>query len=142
MRVIMFLKYLQSQGYKSAVIRTSDTDLLIFILLLHASKFSIQIIPDIGYRKYRQKLNINFLAQKFGEKYCSMLAGIYVITGENLTSAFKGKGKLGPQKKLNRPHHQEAFRYKTKSQPFTSQIYSWNFIWRIFKSFCINTTLL
>ena len=59
----------------------------------------------LGYGKYRQKSNINFQAQKFGERYCSMLAGICVFTGEDVTRAFKGKGKLGPQKKFNRPHH-------------------------------------
>ena len=61
-------------------------------------KFRIHIILDIGYRKYCQKLNIRFLAQKFGEKYCSMLAGIYICTGEDVTSAFKGKTKSGPLK--------------------------------------------
>ena len=50
-------------------------------------KFSIRIILDIGCEKYRQKFNINFLAQSFGEKYCSMLASIYVFTGEDVTSA-------------------------------------------------------
>ena len=60
------------------------------------------------------KSSTSILAQKFGEKYCSMLAGIYVFTSEDVTSAFKGKGKLGSLKKLNRPNHQEAFKYKTK----------------------------
>ena len=59
-------------------------------------KFSIQILLDTGYGKYRQKFNINFLAETFGENYRSMLAGIYVFPGENVTSAFKGKRKLGP----------------------------------------------
>ena len=38
----------------------------------------------------------SILAQTLGEKYCSMPAGIYVFTGEDVTIAFKGKRKLGP----------------------------------------------
>ena len=44
-----------------------------------------------------------------------MLAGIYVFTGKDITSAFNGKRKLWPLKNLNRLHHLEAFKYKTKS---------------------------
>ena len=62
------------------------------------TKFSIQIILDVGYGKYRQKFKISFLVQQFGEKYCSMLKGIYVFTGEDVTRAFKEKEKLGPLK--------------------------------------------
>ena len=40
-----------------------------------------------------KKFDINFLAQKFGEKYRSRLAGIYTFTAEDVTSAFKGKRK-------------------------------------------------
>ena len=90
---------------------------LLFISSIRAQnlyKFGIRIILDIGCGKYCLKFNINYLSQTFGEKYC-MLAGIYVFTGEDVMNAFKGKRKLGPLKKLNRPHHQEAFRYKTKS---------------------------
>ena len=68
-------------------------------------KFSIQVILDIGYEKYRQKFNINFLAQKFGEKYRSMLAGIYVFTGGDVIECFQGKRKIEYSiKTLNRPH--------------------------------------
>ena len=56
---------------------------------------------DISCGKYCQKSNINFLAQKFGEKYCSMLSGVYVFTGEDVTNVFKGKIILGPLKNLN-----------------------------------------
>ena len=77
---------------------------LYFIYLLFNLQMCQISLPDpvldIGFGN-RQKFNINFLAQKFGEKYCSMLTGIYVFTGEDVTSAFKRKGKLNPLKKLN-----------------------------------------
>ena len=42
-------------------------------------KFSSQNILDIGYGQNRQKFNINF----------STLVGIYMLPGEDVTSAFK-----------------------------------------------------
>ena len=74
-------------------------------------KFSIQVILDIGYEKYRQKFNINFLAQKFGEKYRSMLAGIYVFTGEDVIECFQGKRKIEYSKNIeSTAHHHEAIK--------------------------------
>ena len=109
-RVVLYLNYIQTLGCASVVIRTPDTDILM-ILLLHAHRYSLTIIVDIGYGKNRQKINVSFLAKKMGEKYYSMLTGFYVFTGEDVTSSFEGKGKLGPLKKLKNPCHQEAFRY-------------------------------
>ena len=119
-RVVLYLNYIQTLGCASVVIRTPDTDILM-ILLLHAHRYSLTIIVDIGYGKIRQKINVSFWARKMGEKYCSMLTGFYVFTGEDVTSSFKGKGKLGPLKKLKNPCHQEAFRYNFEVYSFVRQ---------------------
>ena len=37
-----------------------------------------------------------------GEDYCCTLLGLYVFTGEDTTSAFRGKGKVNPLKKLQK----------------------------------------
>ena len=38
------------------------------------------------------------------------MLGLYVFTGKDVTSAFKGKGKVGPLKKLqNHPRYHVAF---------------------------------
>ena len=46
------------------------------------------------------------LAERKGAEYCTAILGLYVFTGEDATSAFKGKGKVGPLKKL---HNHQAF---------------------------------
>ena len=55
----------------------------------------------------------HFSGSKAWEKV--LIAETFLFTVEDITDAFKGKEKLDPLKKLNRPHHQEAFRYKTMS---------------------------
>lgn len=108
-RVVLYLKYAAKQGYKSAVVRSPDTDILM-ILLYHAQSIPLTIYLDIGAGKHRQIINVSELADVKGQEYCTMLLGIYVFTGEDTTSAFKGKGKVGPLKKLqNNPKYQDAF---------------------------------
>ena len=41
------------------------------------------------------------LAERKGAEYCTAILGLYVFTGEDATSVFKGKGKVGPLKKLH-----------------------------------------
>jgi hypothetical protein len=46
-----------------------------------------------------------------GEEYCSTLLGVCVFSGEDCASAFKGKGKVVPLKKLEKnPRFHNAFR--------------------------------
>ena len=66
---------------------------------------------DIGTGKGRQLVNVTQLATDLGPEYCETLLGYYVFSGEDCTSAFKGKGKVGPLKKLQKnPKYQAAFR--------------------------------
>ncbi len=47
-----------------------------------------------------------------GVDMCKMVMGRYVFTAEDLISSFKGKGRIGPFKKLQRhPIPHEPFRY-------------------------------
>ncbi len=109
-RVVLHLKYAVQCGYKSAVVRTPDTDILV-ILLHHAHSIALTIYLDTGTGKNRQLVNITEIAEMKGQDYCSALLGLYVFTGEDATSAFKGKGKKGPLKKLESyPKFQKAFR--------------------------------
>ena len=41
------------------------------------------------------------LAERKGAEYCTAILRLYVFTGEDATSALKGKGKVGPLKKLH-----------------------------------------
>lgn len=107
---MVYLKYAAKVGYKSAVVRTPDTDIFV-ILLYYAASIPINIFLDTGNGKNRRLLNITDLADSLGQDYCTAVLGLYVFTGEDVTSAFKGKGKVGPLKKLERqPKYQETFR--------------------------------
>ena len=43
--------------------------------------------------KNRRKIDLLPIAQKLGIEMCKALLGVYVYTGEDGNSAFKGKGK-------------------------------------------------
>ena len=64
-----------------------------------------------GSGKHRQIVNVSELLESKGADYCSTMLGLYVFAGENVTSAFKGKDKVEPLKKLqNHPKYHAAFR--------------------------------
>lgn len=92
------------------MVRTPDTDILM-ILLYHASKINLSIYLDHGSGKHRVQVNVTELSESLGPDYCSTLLGFYVFTGEDCTSAFKGKGKVNPLKKLQKnPKLHNAFK--------------------------------
>ena len=108
--MVLYLHHAVSLGYKSAVVRTPDTDIFV-ILLFHAHAIALTVYLDTGSGKHRQLINISDLAASLGEDYCSTFLGFYVFSGEDCTSAFRGKGKIGPLKKLEKnPRFHNAFR--------------------------------
>ena len=52
--------------------------------------------------KHRQMVDVSAVAKSLRRDYCDDLLGFYVFTGEDCTSAFKGKGKVAPLKKLQK----------------------------------------
>ncbi|KAF3837908.1 hypothetical protein F7725_009676 [Dissostichus mawsoni] len=109
-RIVLYLHQAFKWGYKSSVVRTPDTDILM-ILLYHASRINLSIYLDHGSGKHRTLINVTELSESLGPDYCSTLLGFYVFTGEDCTSAFKGKGKVIPLKKLEKtPKLHKAFR--------------------------------
>nr|XP_033967869.1 uncharacterized protein LOC117468025 [Pseudochaenichthys georgianus] len=109
-RIVLYLHQAVKWGYKSSVVRTPDTDILM-ILLYHASRINLSIYLDHGSGKHRTLINVTELSESLGPDYCSTLLGFYVFTGEDCTSAFKGKGKVNPLKKLEKtPKLHKAFR--------------------------------
>ena len=87
--------------YKSAVVRTPDTDIFV-ILLYHAHAITLTIYLDTGSGKHRRLVNVSDLAEFLEKSYCAALLRLYVFTGEDCTSSFKGKGKVTPLKKLEK----------------------------------------
>ena len=57
-RTVLCLKYADKLGYKSAVVRTPDTDIFL-ILLHHAQSIALTVFLDIGTGKHRQRVNVS-----------------------------------------------------------------------------------
>ena len=100
-RVVLYLHFAANLGYKNAVVRTPDTDIFV-ILLYHAHTVNLIIYLDTGSGKHWKLLNLSEVARSLGQNYCAAILGFYVFTGEDCTSSFKGKGKVGPLKKLEK----------------------------------------
>ena len=108
-RVILYLYHAVKMGYKSAVVRTPDTDIF-FIILHHCHSINLTIYLDTGTGKHCRLINVTTFAETLGSTYCTALLGYYVFSGEDCTSAFRGKGKVTPLKKLQKnPKFQKAF---------------------------------
>lgn len=97
--VRLYLHHAVKLGFKSAVVRTPDTDIL-FILLHHANIINLDIYIDTGTGRHRQLVNVTELATPLGQPYCSTLLSYYVFTGEDCTSTSRGKGKVAPLKRV------------------------------------------
>ena len=55
-------------------------------------------------------IDVSAKAKEFGPEWCKVLLAIYVFTGEDCTSSFKGKGKVTPLKELMKyPKFHKAF---------------------------------
>ena len=62
--------------------------------------------------KNQRLINMSALLDEMGKDWCAALLSFYVFTGEDCTSAFKGKGKVAPQKKfMETPSFHASFRY-------------------------------
>ena len=86
---------------------------LFFILLHYAHSIPLTIYLDTGTGKHRQIVNVSEMSESKGADHCTTMLGLYVFTGEDVTSAFKGKGKVGPLKKLqNHNKYHIAFRWE------------------------------
>ena len=100
--VILYVKYAEDEGFKSDIF---------FILLHHAHNVQVNIHVDIGVGKKRKFVDVTDLGSELGKEFCTVLLCFYVFTGEDCSSAFKGKGKVAPLKKLMKaPKFYKAFR--------------------------------
>ena len=99
-RIVLYLPHAENLRFKSAVVHIPDSDIS-FILLLHAHDLIITIYLDTGTGKHRKLINIGELADELGKDWSATILGFYVFSGEDCSSAFKGKGEVTPLKKLH-----------------------------------------
>ena len=100
-QVVLHLHHAAALGYKNAFVRTPNTDNFV-ILLFHAHIIKLTVYLDAASGKQRHLLNIYELAESLGEENCITLLVFYVFSGEDCASAFEGKSKVGPLKKLQK----------------------------------------
>lgn len=107
---MLYLNYAFKLGFSSAVVKSPDTDIF-FILLYHSHFINLTVYLDTGTGKHRRIINVTELGKTLKKDYCNALLGFYVFSGEDCTSAFKGKGKVTPLKKLQKnPKYFHTFR--------------------------------
>ena len=100
-RVVLYLSYAVKLGYKSAVVRTPDSNIF-FILLHYAHSIPLTIYLDTGSGKHCQIVSVSEPSESKGVDYCSTMLGLYIFNREDVTSAFKGKGS-GTSEKAAKP---------------------------------------
>jgi len=79
-------------------VKTPDSDILL-ILMFHANKIKATVLYETGHGNKKRLLNITELSQHYVNK-CDALLGLHAFTGCDVTSAFKGIGKVKPLKKM------------------------------------------
>ena len=56
-RIVLYLYFAAKMGYKSAVVRSPDSDIFFIILLFHANNIPLTVYLDIGVGKHRKVIN-------------------------------------------------------------------------------------
>ena len=86
--------------YKSLIICSDDTDVLI-ILLAFSNTIKIPIYQKVTSKTKLTLINVSAIATALGENLCSAIVGLHSFTGTDSTSAFASKGKIGALKIIN-----------------------------------------
>ena len=85
-------------GYTLAVVRTPDMEIF-FILLPNAHSIPLTTYLDTVFGKHRHIVNVSELSESKRADYRTTMVDLFVFSGHDVTSAFKGSGKVGPLKK-------------------------------------------
>ena len=65
------------------------------MILCHAHTIKLIVYLDMRSGKHLQLVSLSDLAVSLGEDYCATRLGLDVFSGEDCSSAFKGKERLG-----------------------------------------------
>ncbi|KAL2092842.1 hypothetical protein ACEWY4_012640 [Coilia grayii] len=98
-RVVLYTQYAANSHYNTVRIKSPDSDIF-FILLHFASTMDINILFDTKIQRRSRLINVTSIAADIGQEKCTVLLGLHGFTGSDTSSAFRGKGKLVPVKKM------------------------------------------
>ena len=97
---LLYLKYAAQKDFKFSCCKNPWYRYL-FSSIAPRNIYSQGSLFDNGLGKQRRLINVSEIAREKGPNYCTTLLGIYIYTGEDATSASKGKGKIGPLKRIH-----------------------------------------
>ena len=69
---LFFLLNAGKQDFKSAVIRSPDSDIY-FIMLYYAHDINFTVYHDMGFEKHRIIIDVSAVAYSLGKEYCDAL---------------------------------------------------------------------
>ena len=96
---------------------------------------NLTVYHDIESGKHRQQTNLSDLAISLGENYCATLLVMYVFSGEDCASAFKGNGEGEAREKSWRSTPGFIKRSGNSVRNGTSSITCWN-SWKSSPAWC------
>ena len=100
-RVVLYA-LMSKEKYQTIRIHIPDSDIF-FILLFYVHWMDeTTLLFDTGKGNKRRLINIKDIARSYSEEYRSSLLGLHAFCGCDTTSAFKGKGHVGPIKLLKK----------------------------------------
>lgn len=101
-RVVLYIIYAKNKGYKTVQVRTPDSDIF-FIILHYMDMFEgVTVLFDTGSGNNRRIFNMTELSSDYTPEYRTALLGLHAFCGCDTTSAFKGKGHVGPLKTMEK----------------------------------------
>ena len=96
-RIIIYIKYIQTTMSHIKIIRVRSKDSDIFILLYVTKSFTVEILMDTGEKLF----NISHLADNYSQEHIAAMLALHAFTGADCTLTFKGKAKVRPLKLLS-----------------------------------------
>ena len=123
-RMLLHANHASQNGYRSTVIVSEDTDVMI-LCLGYSAIINCPLYQKCGTQNRTRYINISDLSRVLGDELCNALIGIHAFTGCDSVSAFAGRGKLSAFKlvKGNRTF-QESFKSLGASWHVSKELYS------------------
>ena len=91
-RLRLHASHADEEGYSSVVICSEDTDVFIMSIAF-AEEIPTSLYIKCGTRNRTKVIDINRVANTFGQDVCKALIGMHAYTGCDSVSAFPGRGK-------------------------------------------------
>lgn len=124
-RLILHAKHAAENGCTSIVIVSEDTDVFVLCLCFAKAINCSHLYQKRSIRTRTQLVDIVKARDYLGEKVCDALIGLHAFTGCDTVSAFAGRGKVGPLRRLqSNTTFQEAFSRLGMTWEVTDELFS------------------